>query len=75
MTDDQAISCTVTIRVKTLGGRLVKTLRPGLQGCDTLRHVHFRCTVAKKTYRFFVYARDMSGNAQTRVGSNRLVVR
>jgi hypothetical protein len=75
VTDDQAISCTVTIRVKTLGGRLVKTLRPGLKGCDTLRHVHFRCTVAKKTYRFFVYARDMSGNAQTRVGSNRLAVR
>ena len=75
VTDDQAASCTVTIRVKTLGGRLVRTLRPGLKGCDTLRHATFRCTLAKKTYRFFVYARDLSGNAQTRVGSNRLVVR
>lgn len=75
VTDDQAVSCTVTIKVKTLGGRLVWTLRPGLKGCDTLRHARFRCKLAKKTYRFFVYARDLSGNAQTVVGSNRLVVR
>jgi hypothetical protein len=75
VTDDQAAGCTVTIKVKTLGGRVVRTLRLGLQGCDTLRHAHFRCRLAKKTYRFFVYARDLSGNAQTRTGSNRLVVR
>ena len=75
VTDDQAASCTVTIKVKTLGGRLVRTIKPGLKGCDTLRHVHFRCTLAKKAYRFFVYARDLSGNAQTSLGSNRLVVR
>jgi hypothetical protein len=74
-TDDQSPSCVVRIQVKTLGGRVVKTLRPGLKGCDTLRHVHFRCTLAKKTYRFCVYARDLSGNAQTRVGTNRLIVR
>jgi hypothetical protein len=75
VTDDQSPDCVVTIRIKTLGGRTVKTLRPGLKGCDTLRHVHFRCTLAKKTYRFFVSAHDLSGNTQTRVGSNRLVVR
>lgn len=27
------------------------------------------------TYRFFVYATDVAGNAQAKTGSNRLVVR
>ena len=75
VTDDQSADCVVTIVVKTLGGRTVKTLRPGLKGCDTLRFVHFRCRLTRKTYRFFVYARDISGNAQSLLGSNRLVVK
>ena len=75
VTDDRSTTCSVTIKVKRLSGRVVKTLRLGLKGCDTLRHAHFTCRLAKGTYRFFVYARDLSGNAQTHAGSNRLTVR
>lgn len=75
VTDDQAVSCTVTIKVKTLAGRVVRTLRLGLQGCSTLRHAHFRCRLAKKTYRFWVYATDGALNPQSSLGRNTLVVR
>ena len=75
VTDDQSASCVLTIKVKTRAGRTVKTLRVGLKSCDALRHAHFRCNLSRKTYRFFVYAYDMSGNPQGTLGSNRLVVK
>ncbi len=35
----------------------------------------FRCTLAKGTYRYYVYATDASGNAQSKIGSARLTVK
>ena len=35
----------------------------------------FRCRLAKGTYRYYVYATDASGNAQSRIGSARLTVK
>ncbi len=35
----------------------------------------FRCTLAKRTYRYYVYATDAAGNRQNKVAGNRLTVR
>ena len=35
----------------------------------------FRCTLAKRTYRYYVYATDVAGNRQNKVAGNRLTVR
>ena len=64
----------VTIRVKTLGGRTVRMLR-GTRTTNTALQSRFLCQLPRGTYRFWVYARDLAGNAQTSVGRNRLVVR
>jgi hypothetical protein len=65
----------VRLVVKTTRGALRKTLRPGWRGTNTLRSASWRCTLARGTYRFFVYATDQAGNRQRVVGSARLTVR
>lgn len=72
---DDALSDTaaVTIRIKTLAGRTV-AVRTATRATNVALQSLVRCDMPKGTYRFFVYARDLAGNAQTRVGSNRLVV-
>ena len=65
----------VTIRVKTLGGTTVKTITVEKAKLNTLLRASFRCKLAKRTYKFFVYATDSAGNTQSKVGSNRLTVR
>ncbi len=68
-------SATVTIRVKTPSGKVVKTLKLGVRPVNKLLFAKFRCTLARRTYKFFVYAKDTAGNTQAKAGSNKLVVR
>ena len=76
VTDDVSASATVTIRIKTRAGAPKKTLRLGLKGTGRERHAHFTCRLARGTYRYWVGARDMSGNpAQKPLGHNRLTVK
>jgi hypothetical protein len=76
VTDNQCARATVTIRIRTRGGVLKKTLKPGLEGTGSLRHVHFTCKLARGKYRFWVEARDLAGNpAQTPLGHNWLTVK
>ena len=76
MTDDLSASATVTIRIRTRGGALKKTLALGSRGTGPERHAHFTCRLARGVYRYTVEARDLSGNAaQTPLGSNRLTVK
>ncbi len=76
VTDDLATKATVTIRIRTRGGALKKTLTLGLRGTGAVRQCHFTCKLARGAYRFTVEARDLSGNAaQKPLGSNRLTVR
>ena len=65
----------VTIRIKTLGGKTVKQVTFAAKPVNTLLYWRFRCKLAKKTYRFFVYATDAAGNKQANVASNRLIVK
>jgi hypothetical protein len=70
-----ATKATVTIKITTLGGRTVKTLRLGPRAVNSLRSYSFKCTLPKRTYRYWVYATDAAGNTQASVGRNYLVVR
>lgn len=65
----------VVIKVKTLGGKTVKTLTLGAKPVNVTKTASFTCTLARKSYKYFVYATDAAGNAQAVVGSNRLTVR
>ena len=68
-------TATVTLKVKTLGGRTVKTVTLLKRTVNTPLTYTFRCTLAKKTYKFYVYAKDTAGNAQLKPAVNKLVVR
>ena len=65
----------VTITVKTLGGKKVKTFKLGSKKVNTSLSHRFRCTLAKKSYKFYVTAVDAAGNPQTKIGVNKLVVK
>jgi hypothetical protein len=65
----------VTIKIKTLKGRVKKTLGPFQAVTGKLLTRSFTCKLAKGRYRFWVYAKDAAGNTQRRVGSNILKVR
>ena len=66
---------TVTIRVRNAKGQIVRkaTLRDVTP--DKSHGYGFVCRLPRGTYRFFVYATDAAGNTQTKVPSNRLVVK
>ena len=68
---------TVTIKVKTLGGTTKKTLKLGLRYVNKVQSqsYRFKCSLAKGTYRFYVYATDAAGNTQRILGRNYLYVR
>jgi len=67
-------TATVTIKIKTLSGKTVKRVTLSNRKVGTPLAYTFRCTLAKRTYRFFVYATDAAGNVQAKVGSNKLTV-
>jgi photosystem II stability/assembly factor-like uncharacterized protein len=77
-------TATVTVKIKNRHGTVVRTLGPyrgvttGVSslGVYLIHTATFTCKLAKGTYRFYVYAPDAAGNAQTLpAGNNRLVVR
>jgi len=65
----------VRLVIRTTAGAPRKTLRPGWRGTNALRSASWRCTLARGTYRFVVYATDQAGNRQRVAGSARLIVR
>ncbi len=76
--DDQqpcASKANVTIKVATLGGKVVKVLKLGQGSVNRLLSYQFRCRLAKRTYKFRVYATDAAGNKQAVAGWNRLIVK
>ena len=68
-------TATVTIRVTTRSGRLMRKLTAKTVRVDTHLTASFACTLAKGRYRFSVYATDAAGNRQAKVSSNTLTVR
>jgi C1A family cysteine protease len=70
-----AAKATVTIKIKTLGGTTKQTLKLGQRSVNKLLSYRFRCTLAKRTYRYYVYATDAAGNTQSPTGRNYLYVK
>jgi hypothetical protein len=68
-------TATVTIRIRTSAGRLVRKLVASGVAVNERLSASFHCRLAAGRYRFCVYATDAAGNTQSSVGSNRLVVR
>jgi hypothetical protein len=64
-----------TIKVKTKSGRLVRTLYCGEQMMRGVHTNRFLATIPRGSYRFYVYAFDLAGNKQSKVGSNVLTVK
>ena len=65
----------VRIVVKNSHRKIVKTVRIATVKTGLTSVARFRCTLARGTYKFFVYATDRAGNKQSKIGSNRLTVR
>lgn len=65
----------VTIKVKTLTGKIVKVIRLPDRPVNQLRRCYYRCGLPRGRYRFCVFAIDSGGNRQRRIASNLLTVR
>lgn len=72
--DSLSTKANVVIRIKTLRRRLVKTLVLNGRLTNRILYARFRCRLRRGTYRFYVYATDLAGNRQRRLGYNRLIV-
>ena len=69
-------TATVTIKIKNSAGKVREDHHlPPSRTSTTAQSARFRCTLAKGTYRFYVYATDASGNVQSKAGSARLTVK
>ena len=64
----------VTIKVRTLSGKLVKSYHIGWRDTDEALTCRIICSFSPKTYRYLVYARDLAGNTQSHIGANTLTV-
>ena len=65
----------VTIRIRTLGGTTMRTLKLGKRNVNRLQSCRFACSLPKGNYRFSVYAIDAAGNRQSTIGKNYLYVK
>jgi hypothetical protein len=73
---DSAPTCgraNVTIRIRR-GATLVRTLRLGVKPVNRTLSARVRANLPPGSYRYYVYARDLAGNAQANVASNRLII-
>ena len=65
----------VTIRIRKLSGRLVKSLPVVTRTTNAATSSRFTCNLAKGRYRFSIEAKDLAGNKQVRKGYGTLTVR
>jgi len=73
---DDSVSPKATVVVKITKGSAVKgTLRLGWRATNSAILHRFSCGLAPGTYTWKVYATDLAGNAQTKVGAQVLVVK
>jgi len=65
---------TVTVKIYK-GAALKRTVRLGLQETNTEIRCAYTCRLARGTYTWKVYATDLAGNKQSKVGYKTLIVR
>jgi len=65
----------VVVKIKNRAGKVVKTISAAGVAVNAQLTAKFRCKFAKGTYKYYVYATDASGNAQSKVAYAKLTVR
>lgn len=65
----------MTIKVKNLRGRTVKTIRMSRRRVNRWLTCRFRCNLKRKKYRYYVYAVDAGANRQKKAARNLLLVK
>jgi photosystem II stability/assembly factor-like uncharacterized protein len=68
-------TASVTIKVTNKKHRVVRTLALGPQQINVTLKAEFQCSLPHGRYRYSVYATDIAGNKQSKVGTNLLIVR
>jgi cytochrome c len=68
-------TATVVIKIKNRSGKVVTTIKAGSKAVNTALSAKFTCKLAKGTYKYYVYATDVAGNAQSKAGSAKLTVK
>jgi subtilisin family serine protease len=72
--NDVTPKATVTIKI-CQGRKVVKTLRVGSRATNGAQKYSWTCRLARARYTWKVYATDLAGNAQGKVGAKTLTVR
>ena len=64
----------VTLKIYA-GKRVVRTLKAGFYTTNVTRTYSWRCGLPRGRYTLKVYATDIAGNAQAKVGSAKITVK
>jgi DNA-binding beta-propeller fold protein YncE len=72
--NDLTPTATVTIKIYK-GKSLKKTITVGSKATNSAQSFKWNCKLAKGSYTWKVYAKDLAGNAQTKVGAKALKVK
>jgi C1A family cysteine protease len=70
-----SINATATVKIRTLSGKVLKTIVLTKQLMNRMLSCRFTCSLPVGTYRFIVYVTDAAGNVQTAPAANLLHVR
>lgn len=65
----------VTIKIKNLSGVVKKIIYPGWKTPNKLLYYNYKASLAKGTYKFYIYAKDKAGNTQYNTAYNKLVIK
>jgi hypothetical protein len=72
--EDVSAKAITSIKIKK-GTTVKKTVSLGSVKCGSWLTKKWTCTLAKGSYRWYVYAKDLGGNAQVLLGSKSLTVK
>lgn len=75
VSDTLSAKARVTLKIKNPRGRTVKSIRLGWRRTNKALSYRVKCSYSPGTYRYCVYAVDLAGNKQSKVGVNALTVR
>ena len=75
MNDAGGGTAMVLIEIKTMRGKLVRSFALCSRPENAALALSLKATMAKGSYRWFVYATDAAGNGQSSVGRAKLTVK
>ncbi len=75
MSDAGGGTAMVVIEIKTTRGALVRSFALGSRAENVRLSLSLKATMAKGSYRWYVYATDAAGNTQSSAGTAKLTVK